>query len=263
MPIIDPEKNISAPSSLDAEIQNIQDSKKELPDKYKGKSLDEIAQMHMEAEKALSRQGQTVGEQRKVIDQFIQLQLSEKSTPKPEEKPVTTDALFEDPDKAIRQAVNQRVEKVDQRLNALNLQIQAKDFDSRHEGKVKDILSDPDFATWVQSSPHRFRLAQHLDKYDFAAGDELLNLWKDYREISDIKAKREEAAQRRQSQIRDAKTEGSSAGGEVSPKTIHSRVYISNLMTKAKGGDKEAAAKVNSSEWQEEIRRAYSEGRVR
>jgi hypothetical protein len=191
MPIVDPEKNLD--QSLDAEIQDLENNKKELPGKYKGKSLEDIAQMHMEAEKALSRQGQTLGDQRKVIDQFIQLQLSEKSNNKePDPDPVTTDALFENPDKVINQAVEKRVEKVNQTVDQLRLQLQARDFEARHEGKVKDILNDSQFADWVQASPHRLRLAQQLNNYDFNAGDELLGLWKDYQEINDVKAKREE-----------------------------------------------------------------------
>jgi len=45
-----------------------------VPEKYRGKSAKEIAQMHMEAEKLIGRQGSEVGELRRVVDDFIKTQ---------------------------------------------------------------------------------------------------------------------------------------------------------------------------------------------
>ena len=42
-----------------------------VPDKYQNKSLEEVVQMHQEAEKLLGRQSSEVGELRKVVDDFI------------------------------------------------------------------------------------------------------------------------------------------------------------------------------------------------
>ena len=57
----------------------------QVPEKYQGKSLEEVVQMHQEAEKLLGRQSSEVGELRKVVDDFITNQ-----TPQPapqQEKP--------------------------------------------------------------------------------------------------------------------------------------------------------------------------------
>ena len=43
-----------------------------LPDKYQGKSLEEVVQMHQEAEKLLGRQSSEVGELRKVVDAAVE-----------------------------------------------------------------------------------------------------------------------------------------------------------------------------------------------
>ena len=48
----------------------------ELPEKYKNKSAQELVQMHQEAEKLLGRQSSEVGELRKVVDDYIQTQLT-------------------------------------------------------------------------------------------------------------------------------------------------------------------------------------------
>jgi len=52
----------------------------EIPDKYKGKSAEELVQMHQEAEKLLGRQSSEVGELRKVVDTYIQTQLTQDTT---------------------------------------------------------------------------------------------------------------------------------------------------------------------------------------
>ena len=46
-----------------------------IPDKYKGKSLDEIVKMHQEAEKMIGRQAQEVHEVRSLADQLLKRQL--------------------------------------------------------------------------------------------------------------------------------------------------------------------------------------------
>ena len=62
----------------------------EIPDKYKGKSAEELVQMHQEAEKLLGRQSSEVGELRKVVDTYIQTQLTEdtKEAPQQDEEAV-------------------------------------------------------------------------------------------------------------------------------------------------------------------------------
>ena len=46
-----------------------------IPEKYQGKSLEEVVQMHQEAEKLLGRQSSEVGELRKVVDDYIASQV--------------------------------------------------------------------------------------------------------------------------------------------------------------------------------------------
>ena len=79
-------------TSVDKPLESIEEStpepeakesnEEELPDKYKGKSTAEIVRMHQEAEKLLGRQSSEVGELRKVVDDYIQTQLSTTNAPK-------------------------------------------------------------------------------------------------------------------------------------------------------------------------------------
>lgn len=265
MPIVDP---IKLTGSLEAEIQDSKAKQREVPEKYRDKSIDDVIQMHMEAEKALSRSGQTVGEQRKVIDRFIELQLEDKSaSSKAPPEPLTTDKLFEDPQKAIQDSiasseVGKKVEQLDRQLAAMNVQSERARFESNFPD-VKKTLSDPAFAEWVQSSQYRLRMAQAFDRYDFAAGEDLLRAWDEHSKYQEEMDKKDAAKERRNEALRNAKTEGNSAVGDITPKKIYSRVDISNLMIKARAGDKEARKQVDNPEFQSALRTAYMEGRVK
>ncbi len=77
---------------------NLENELADLPEKYKGKSVAEIAEMHMEAEKAFSRQGQELGEYRKLATTLAET--ATRPTPvERERKQITTDDLFADPNK--------------------------------------------------------------------------------------------------------------------------------------------------------------------
>ena len=59
-----------------------------VPDKYQGKTLEDVVQMHQEAEKLLGKQSGEVGELRSVVDNYIQTQLdtTQQATQEPEEE---------------------------------------------------------------------------------------------------------------------------------------------------------------------------------
>ncbi len=76
----------------------------DLPEKYRGKTAAELARMHQEAEKLLGRQSSEVGELRKVVDSYIQTQLSQQQQ---QEAPQEDDDVdfFVYPDKAVARAI--------------------------------------------------------------------------------------------------------------------------------------------------------------
>ena len=75
-----------------------------IPEKYKGKSMDDIIKMHQEAEKLIGRQAQEVGEVRKLADDLIKQQLNKKEDTQPRVEDNEID-YFADPDKAVNRAV--------------------------------------------------------------------------------------------------------------------------------------------------------------
>ena len=87
MALIDNTEELSQNSELE-DVSNQQSSegasnevqeepaKVEIPEKYKGKSLEDIVKMHQEAEKLIGRQAQEVGEVRRLADELLKQQLS-------------------------------------------------------------------------------------------------------------------------------------------------------------------------------------------
>ena len=75
-----------------------------VPEKYQGKSLEEVVQMHQEAEKLLGRQSSEVGELRKVVDDYIS---SQPQQPAPQQYVEPEDDIdyFTDPQAAVNRAI--------------------------------------------------------------------------------------------------------------------------------------------------------------
>lgn len=241
----------------------------ELPEKYRGKSISDVVKMHEEAEKALSRQGQELGEYRKLTDTLLTLEqtkVAKKDEEPTKSTPVTTEDLFSDADATISRAVEQNpvVQKAASTAEALERELMARQFENEYPEYQKD-LSDPQFAEWVQKSKFRVTLAKAADQYDFEAARGLWQMWGEYKELNSAAAKQAEDAQkateakaRRQKALEDASLEGGSTGdGAVD--TIYDRKKVMDLRIRALKGDKVAAEKLKKFN----ATKVYAEGRIR
>ena len=90
MALIDSNEELGSVSEIDAEdfkqessnarqTQQPSEQPQEIPEKYKGKNLEDIVRMHQEAEKLIGRQAQEVGEVRRLADDLIKQSLSQKN----------------------------------------------------------------------------------------------------------------------------------------------------------------------------------------
>lgn len=223
----------------------------ELPDKYRGKSIKDIVAMHQEAEKLIGRHSSEVGELRQYVDGFIKGKLApvvQQSDPEPVD-------FFEDPEKAVSRAieshpvVRQAAEASQQFAQQTNLsQLKQKHPDA------DQVVTNPSFMEWVQSSPVRRELFLRADRdYDFACADELISNFKERQGV--VQQAIETETQSRQQAVRAASTgSAQAAGGNSGAKRIYRRADIIKLM-KDDPDRYEALAP--------EIMRAYQENRVR
>ena len=226
-----------------------QQAKPELPDKYRGKSVDDVIRMHQEAEKLMSRQAQEVGEVRKLADELIKSQLK----PKPEPEVAEEVDFFENPQEAVRRAVESNPKVLAAEQYAISVQRQqAQQTMMQKHPDAPAIVNDPEFQNWVRSSRVRERLFQQADaEYDFDAADELLSTFKELRQV---KVKRDDSAndESRRQALKSASVD--TGGSGESTKKIYRRADLIRL--KISNPSKYEAM-------QDDIMAAYAEDRVR
>ena len=222
----------------------------DIPDKYRGKSAEELVRMHQEAEKLLGRQSSEVGELRKVVDDYIATKLTETAP----EKQVEEVDFFTEPDKAINQAIENHPKiKEAEALTQQYRQSTALSELQRKHPDMTQILSDLKFAEWIKASKPRTRLFIEADEqYNHDSADELFTLWKERQNIVSQAAEVEKSS--RKQAVRNASTGNATGSTESRPKKIYRRTDIINLI---KTDPNRYAA------LQPEIMLAYKEGRVR
>ena len=231
--------------------EQVTPSEPEIPDKYQNKSAQELVQMHQEAEKLLGRQSSEVGELRKVVDNYIQAQLT--TEPQQQEQVEEVD-FFTDPEKAVAQAIQNhpKIKEAESVSQQYRMQTALSALKTNHPD-MESILKDTKFAEWIQGSKVRTKLFVAADKeYDYEAADELFNLWKERQQMIGQAASAEK--QSRKQAVRTASTGNARGSSESSPKKIYRRADIIKLMKE----DPHRYAAL-----QDEIMRAYAEKRVK
>lgn len=193
----DPTKDVSTtPDAVEQTAAQPEEVAKEpeVPEKYRGKSLDEIVKMHQEAEKLIGRQAQEVGESRKLLDEFIKHQLDSK---KHDTQPVKSQEIdwFEDPAKAVNQAVeNNPILKQLQEQQAQQAQVVALQTIEKAHPDYLSVAQSEDFAQWIQGSKVRMQLFAKANNYDVDSALELLDTYKSLKGVQKQKEEVTKAA---------------------------------------------------------------------
>ena len=153
----------------------------EVPDKYNGKSLEDVVRMHQEAEKHLGRQSSEVGDLRKVVDSYINTQLDSQTPAQGASEPDEDIDFYSDPEKAMSRAIDNHpsVKAAEQSTRAYKQQTSMALLKESHPD-IPEIVNDPKFAEWIQASQIRTRMFVSADQhFDTEAANELFGLWKD------------------------------------------------------------------------------------
>jgi hypothetical protein len=228
-----------------------------IPEKYKGKSVEEIVKMHQEAEKLIGRQANEVHEVRSLADQLLKQQLDSKAKEaKPLEESLEED-FFADP----ASAVNRQVEKHPAVLEARQAALEMKRMKTAQQLSTKHpdfatIASDAGFQDWVKSSAIRLNLFAKADaEFDFESADELLSTYKELRQIKQQNQVQQSAnvENKAQEQAMRAATVDVGGAGETSRKVYRRADLIKLRMT-----DPDRYMQLS-----DEIMQAYQEGRVK
>jgi undecaprenyl pyrophosphate synthase len=244
--------------SIDDEVtledvsDDLEDSINDLPEKFKGKDINDVVTSYTELEKELGRKNNEVGELRKLTDDFLKQQLE---TPTEKKDQIDLDDLLENPNDVITRAMdnNPRIAALEEQLQQAKVAEQRAGFENKHSD-WQDVLSSGDFQNWIQGSPVRQNMFNQANsQYDYAMADELFNLYKDVRGAAKDVAE-EKATTKRKKALRN--TSSSKGGtGEVTKK-VYKRADLVRLK-------QTEPSRYNDPSFQEEILLAYSEGRVR
>jgi hypothetical protein len=224
-----------------------------VPEKYQGKSMEEVVQMHQEAEKLLGRQSSEVGELRKVVDDYISTSIA---TPAPQQHVEPEDDIdyFTDPQGAVNRAIENhpRIREAQQYTEQYKKQSSLATLQAKHSD-MQQILDDPKFAEWIKASKIRTQLFVAADQgYDADSADELFSLWKERKTVAQQTATVEKQA--RKQTLKAASTGNARGSAEGSRKKVYRRADIIKLMK----NDPDRYQALS-----EEIMAAYAEGRVK
>lgn len=241
---------------INSAAENAENREADLPERFQGKSAEEIANSYLELEKMNSRQAQDLGEMRKTVDELVRQSVdTDQESDASAEDTITVDDLYEDPEGAIARVIEKRtpVAEEDPRQDPA-FQASVESLNEKYEG-WNDLVQTPEFQNWVHESPYRARTAAEANGYDFDAANELLETYYALHkqgESAEQKAAREQA-------LNDAGLETGGAEYEE-PTTAFSRAELLNLRLRAKRGDYEAENYLKAN--REQIAIAYEEGRI-
>lgn len=225
----------------------------DIPEEFKGMSQAELARVALHARREMGRQGNELGEIRKLADELIKSQLKPKQ---PEAEPVKEVDFFENPQEAIRRQIesNPRVMAAEQ--YAIQAQkIQAQQRLAQLHPDFGQIVQDGEFANWVRASPVRTQLFQAAERYNVDAAHELLSTFKQLRQVKaekpqDLVGEAEKTARTKTLQSVAVDTGGSGESG----KKVYRRADLIRLKMRDPAKYEDMA---------DEILAAYSQGRVK
>lgn len=231
-----------------------------VPEKFRGKAIKDVLKSYSELETAHSRQGQELGEVRRLATSLSELETraSKDETPR---QPVDMESLVADPDKAINEAIESHpaVRQATERSAQLERDLALANFEKKHPS-FRETAVDSDFKTWVEGSVALRRIAAAADQYDLDAADTLFTLWHERKENQEQTKQTETARENRKRQERAGTLEGAS-GADSSSEVVINRDEMRELHKQALLGNKQAKAKWEDPKFQAMRRRAYMDKR--
>jgi len=216
-----------------------------IPAEYQGKSVEEVAGMHQALQRKMGQMSEELGSLRQLADNRL-LQPAA-----PEVVPVEDD-FYTDPLAAVERIIDRKLQPFQAVAESQSHEVTTKKLDAEFGPTWVDTAKDPGFQEWVAKSKVRTQLFMNADKFDYDSAAELLGTWGELGNAKAENTHRERKAVDRDRKLRAVSTEKGSA--QIDPRKILSRADLRQMMQNDPNRYKELAP---------EIRKAYSEGRVR
>jgi len=225
-----------------------------VPSKFKGKPVSDILKSYEELEKQFGKQGQELGDIRRLADEMMKRQLNSENPNSDNSNSrwnteQENDILSQEPSKIVDRIVEQKLAPALKEIQEYKKDKMTVKLQDSHPDFL-DIVKDLEFQEWVKTSRIRLELFNLADQsYDYSAADELFAVWK---ERKGIKPKSKEDTKAQNESFNNATMETGTAE-ERSPGKKYRRVDLMDL--KLRNPERYEAL-------QPEILRAYAEGRV-
>lgn len=232
-----------------------------LPPKLRGKTREQIADMYANLESSHGRLANDLGTQRKLTDRLLDLKrdtdLSNNTAP--QKVQIKSEELLENPTEALERFSQARESQNEARLRDMEARLAAQSLIQSHPDYL-EVAQSPEFAAWVQSSSLRVRAAQSAQAGDWTAAGDLLTEYKAQKKatVTDDEEEVDDEVTAARKAAGKASLESNSQGSAGAKKkgTIYRRVDLMRLRA-------EKPDQWEDPDFQAEIIRAYSEGRVK
>jgi hypothetical protein len=224
----------------------------ENPDRFSGKSHEELLQMVREQDRTIGQQGNELGNLRSTFDAMAKAQ----SVPaQPEPEPVEEADFFVDPQKAVDSRISNHpaLREAQDMAKKLAYAQGLSTLQQRHPD-LQDVVGSEQFREWIKSSPARLRRYEYADQAgDVDEADDLISTFKQLNKTVATAKAAEKKAQKKA--VRAAAVGGPRGNADAaSSKRVYRRADIRQLMK----SDPERYEAL-----QPEIMQAYAEGRIR
>lgn len=247
-PIQEEKRKPGRPKKEDKQASSEGKPEFEMPEKFQGKSAEEIAKSYMERQDLFDKQAQELGEMRKSVSAILERELKQ-SKDSEEAKKMEADLEYEElvdnPTESIRKAVSPELEAVRKELNQLKTNSALEKFTAKHPDYM-ELANQVEFQNWVKASTFRTRMYVAADGGDYQAADELFTEYKSMKPApkEDDNADREKALKGQSSE--------SGSGQGTAKKKYYRQSDLINLRLK----------NPNALRDNPDITAAYYEGRV-
>ena len=224
----------------------------DLPEKYRGKSASEVIDMHRELERRMSDQGNELSNLRSTLDAMA---FNQSKSSEPEPEPITEADFFSDPTNTVNRAIESHPALVQAQQMAQKMAYAQglATLQQRHPD-VQEVVGSEKFKEWIKASSARMTRYQRADQMgDVEEADDLISTFK---QLNKVEATTKAASKKAQKQaVKSASTGAVRGNSDVQgSRRVYRRADIRELM------------RTNPQRYedlQDEIMRAYAEGRVR
>lgn len=241
-------------------LGNPEPAESAIPDKYRGKTVEDVIKMHTELESLYGRMANDLGTQRKLTDQLLELKREEdlrNNSPEPLPE-ITSGDLLDNPqetlDKYIEAKTSGTTNAALERVQALEASLAQQQFATKHPD-VNTVTASEEFQSWLSKNPLRMQAAQLAAQGDWNTADALLSDFKEFQALAQPQQPPNQNLKAAQAaSLESGKASSSAVKGSTGP--VISRADLMRLRL-------EKPDVYADPTFQAKIVQAYAEGRVK